>query len=120
MYGPQDKYKGNKLKQLLAILLSGHVEVDSSLFVSERISGVRCQKLRHYFVIPFFLSLSAYSELSEIKTFIVIINLAQSCMRANPGANVCLCHSHWLAFMVSASLHKSSVSHDPSEIIQAC
>ncbi len=28
-----------------------HVEVDSSLFVSERICGVRCRKLRHYSVI---------------------------------------------------------------------
>ncbi len=54
-----------------------HAEVDSSLFVSERISGVRCRKLRHYSIIPFLLSLSAYSELTEIKTF-TGINLAQS------------------------------------------
>ncbi len=32
-----------------------HVEVDSSLFVSERICGVRCRKLRHYSIIPFLL-----------------------------------------------------------------
>ncbi len=54
-----------------------HVEVDSSLFVSERICGVRCQKLRHYSIIPFLLSLSVYSELTAIKTF-TGINLAQS------------------------------------------
>ncbi len=54
-----------------------HVEVDSSLFVSESISGVRCWKLRHYSIIPFLLSLSAYSELTAIKTF-TGINLAQS------------------------------------------
>ncbi len=54
-----------------------HVEVDSSLFVSERICGVRCWKLRHYSFIPFLLSLSVYSELTEIKTF-TSINLAQS------------------------------------------
>ncbi len=53
------------------------VEVDLSLFVSERICGIRCRKLRHYSVIPFLLSLSAYSELTEIKTF-TGINLAQS------------------------------------------
>ncbi len=53
-----------------------HVEVDSSLFVSERICGVRCRKLRHY-SIPFLLSLSVYSELTAIKTF-TGINLAQS------------------------------------------
>ncbi len=35
------------------------------------------RKLRHYSVIPFLLSLSAYSELTEIKTF-TGINLAQS------------------------------------------
>ncbi len=46
-----------------------HVEVDSSLFVSERISVIRRRKLRHYSVIPFLLSLSAYSELTEIKMF---------------------------------------------------
>ncbi len=57
--------------------LSAYVEVDSSLFVSERICGVRCRKLLHYSVIPFILSLSAYSELTEIKTF-TGINLAQS------------------------------------------
>ncbi len=50
-----------------------HVEVDSSLVVSERICGVRCRKLRHYSIIPFLLSLSVYSELTGI---------------------------HWLAFMV--------------------
>ncbi len=54
-----------------------HVEVDSSLFVSERISGVRCRKLRHYSVIPFLLSLSAYSELTEITMF-TGINLVQT------------------------------------------
>ncbi len=54
-----------------------HVEVDSSLVVSERISGVRCRKLRHYSVIPFLLSLSVYSELTAIRTF-TGINLAQS------------------------------------------
>ncbi len=54
-----------------------HVEVDSSLFVSERICGVRCRKLHHYSIIPFLLSLSVYSELTEIKTF-TGINLAQS------------------------------------------
>ncbi len=54
-----------------------HVEVDSSLFVSERICGVRCRKLRHYSIIPFLLSLSVYSELTAIKTF-TGINLAQS------------------------------------------
>ncbi len=54
-----------------------HVEVDSSLFVSERICGVRCRKLRHYSIIPFLLSLSVYSELNAIKTF-TGINLAQS------------------------------------------
>ncbi len=54
-----------------------HVEVDSSLFVSERICGFRCRKRLHY-SIPFLLSLSAYSELTEIKTF-TGINLAQSC-----------------------------------------
>ncbi len=59
-----------------AIPLSAYVEVDSSLFVSERICGVRCRKLRHY-SIPFLLSLSAYSELTAIKTF-TDINLAQS------------------------------------------
>ncbi len=52
-----------------------YVEVDS-LFVSERICGFRCRKLRHY-SIPFLLSLSVYSELPEIKTF-TSINLAQS------------------------------------------
>ncbi len=31
-----------------------HVEVDSSLFVSERICGIRCRKLRHYSVILFY------------------------------------------------------------------
>ncbi len=46
-----------------------HVEVDSSLFVSERICGVRCRKLCHYSIIPFLLSLPVYSELTEIKTF---------------------------------------------------
>ncbi len=50
-----------------------HVEVDSSLFVSERICGVRCRKLRHYSIIPFLL----YSELTAIKMF-TGINLAQS------------------------------------------
>ncbi len=45
--------------------------------VSERICGVRCQKLRHYSVIPFLLSLSVYSELTAIKTF-TGINLGQS------------------------------------------
>ncbi len=54
-----------------------HVEVDSSLFVSERICGVRCRNHRHYSSIPFLLSLSVYSELTEIKTF-TGINLAQS------------------------------------------
>ncbi len=54
-----------------------HVEVDLCLFVSERICGVRCRKLHHYSIIPFLLSLSAYSELTEIKTF-TGINLAQS------------------------------------------
>ncbi len=53
-----------------------HVEVDSSLFVSERISGIRCRKLRHYSIIPFLLSLSVNSELTEIKTF-TSINLAK-------------------------------------------
>ncbi len=53
-----------------------HVEVDSSLFVSERICGVRCRKLRHYSIIPFLLSLSVYSELTAIKTF-TGINLAR-------------------------------------------
>ncbi len=43
-----------------------HVEVDSSLFVSERICGI-----------PFLLSLSVNSELTAIKTF-TGINLAQS------------------------------------------
>ncbi len=71
-----------------------HVEVDSSLFVSERISGVRCRKLRHYSVILFLLSRSAYSELTEIKTF-TGINFAQSLR-----ANACLWDIHWLAFMV--------------------
>ncbi len=61
----------------LTIPLSAYVEVDSSLFVSERISGVRCRKLRHYYIIPFLLSLSAYSEITEIKMF-TGINLAQS------------------------------------------
>ncbi len=54
-----------------------HVEVDLSLFVSERICSVRCRKLRHYSIIPFLLSLSVYSELTAIKTF-TGINLAQS------------------------------------------
>ncbi len=54
-----------------------HVEVDSSLFVSERMCGVRCRKLRHYSIITFLLSLSVCSELTEIKTF-TGINLAQS------------------------------------------
>ncbi len=54
-----------------------HVEVDSSLVISERISGVRCRKLHHYSVIPFLLSLSVYSELTAIKTF-TGINVAQS------------------------------------------
>ncbi len=57
--------------------LSAYVEVDSSLVVSERICGVRCQKLRHYSIIPFLLSISAYSELTEIKMF-TGINIAQS------------------------------------------
>ncbi len=60
-----------------AIPLSAYVEVDSSLIVSERISCVRCRKLRNYSIIPFLLSLSAYSELTEIKMF-TGINLAQS------------------------------------------
>ncbi len=60
-----------------AIPLSAYVEVDSSLFVSERICGVRCRKLRPYSVIPFLLSLSVYRELTAIKTF-TGINLAQS------------------------------------------
>ncbi len=55
-----------------------HVEVDSSLFVFERICGVRCRKLRHYSIIPFLLSLSVYSELTAIKTLFTGINLAQS------------------------------------------
>ncbi len=76
-----------------------HVEVDSSLFVSERICGVRCRKLRHYSVIPFLLSFSVYSELTVIKTF-TGINLAQTLHCANPGANMCLLDIHWLAFMV--------------------
>ncbi len=59
------------------LYLYQHVEVDSSLFVSERISGVRCRKPCHYSVIPFLLSLSVYSELTAIKTF-TGINLAQS------------------------------------------
>ncbi len=42
-----------------------HVEVNSSLFVSERVSGIRCRKLRHYSVITFLLSLSAYSEITD-------------------------------------------------------
>ncbi len=46
-----------------------HVEVDSSLFVSERICGVRCRKLHHYSVIPFLLSLSVYIALTKIKMF---------------------------------------------------
>ncbi len=54
-----------------------HVEVDLSLFVSERICGIRCRKFRHYSIIPFLLSLSVYSELTAIKTF-TGINLAQS------------------------------------------
>ncbi len=54
-----------------------HVEVDSSLFVSERICSIRCRKLRHYSIILFLLSLSVYSELTAIKTF-TGINLAQS------------------------------------------
>ncbi len=54
-----------------------HVEVDSSLFVSERISDVKCRKLHHYSIIPFLLSLSVYSELTAIKTF-TSRNLAQS------------------------------------------
>ncbi len=62
-------------------------EVDSSLFVSERIGGFRCRKLHHYSVIQFLLSLSAYGELTEIKY-------------ANFGANACLCDIHWLDFMV--------------------
>ncbi len=45
-----------------------HVEVDSALFVSERICGVRCRKLRHYSIIPFLLSLSVHSELTVIKS----------------------------------------------------
>ncbi len=45
-----------------------HVEVDLSLFVSERICGVRCWKLRHYSFIPFLLSLSVYSELTAIRS----------------------------------------------------
>ncbi len=40
-------------------------------------SGVRCRKLRHYSVIPFLLSISAYSELTEIKMF-TGINIVQS------------------------------------------
>ncbi len=48
-----------------------------SRFVSERICGVRCRKLRHYSVILFLLSLSVYSELTAIKRF-TSINLAQS------------------------------------------
>ncbi len=57
--------------------LSLSLEVDSSIFVSERISGIRCRKLRHYSIIPFLLSLSAYNELTEIKMF-TGINIAQS------------------------------------------
>ncbi len=53
-----------------------HVEVDSSLFVSEGICGVRCRKLLHYSIIPFLLSLYAYSESTAIKTF-TGINLAR-------------------------------------------
>ncbi len=70
------------------IPLSAYVEVDSSLVISERISGIRCQKIHHYSVIPFliqFNSIQVYlysafydtlvesfyfllSELTEIKT----------------------------------------------------
>ncbi len=60
-----------------------HVEVDSSLFVSERICGVRCRKLRPYSVIPFLLSLSVYRELTAIKTF-TGINLVQSLHTCKP------------------------------------
>ncbi len=67
-----------------------HVEVDLSLFVSERISGVRCQKLCHYSIIPFLLSLSVYSELTElIKTF-TGINLAQSLHACKPCCELVL------------------------------
>ncbi len=82
---------------------SQHVEVDTSLFVSERICGVRCRKLRHYSIIPFSLSRSVYSELTAIKMF-TGIHLAQSlhviCACANPGSNACLFDIHWLTFMV--------------------
>ncbi len=44
------------------------------------------------------LSLSASSELTEIKTF-TSINLAQI-LGYNPGAKACMCDIHWLAFMV--------------------
>ncbi len=64
-----------------------HVEVDSSHVASERISGVRCRKLRHYSIFPFLLSLFAYSELTEVKMF-TSINLALSLHCANPGANL--------------------------------
>ncbi len=66
-----------------------HVEVDSSLFVSERICGVRCRKLRHYSIIPFLLSLSAYRELTAIKTF-TGINLAQSLHVCKPWCKLVL------------------------------
>ncbi len=47
-----------------------------SHFISERLCSVRRRKLHHYSVIQFLLSLSAFSELTEIKMF-TSINLAE-------------------------------------------
>ncbi len=47
-----------------------------SHFISERLCSVRRRKLHHYSVIEFLLSLSAFSELTEIKMF-TSINLAE-------------------------------------------
>ncbi len=46
----------------------------------------------------FLLSLSVYSELTEIKMF-TGINIEQS-LHVCPGANACLCDIHWLASMI--------------------
>ncbi len=94
-----------------------HVEVDSSLFVSERICGVRCQKLRHYSVIPFLLLLSVYSELTAIKTF-TGINLAQSLHVCKPWCKRVFClisigSPSWFKTEIFPTLRRNQLPRPP-------